>query len=262
MTLQEISDMVLRGQQLQSALVGDAITAEAGGTGYKKWSDIFSISTLIDCLKTKIAIQDYISAQTIKLYQNLDCFVGGKFLVGVNLDPLAQQTPGVIFVNNTIIVNEGAYQIFPFTNLSPVDLFANYHTLIFPLFGNGAVIQIYTLQADGSYMPDFGTTPDIVFQDNDPTKDILSMIWDYPVPTSGYIKINGASPSGASSGGITNLPIFSNSTDPLTDMQLNAIAPFAAFRQLIILPNVPSQYEKMDNSPTGTWELQPYTPNE
>lgn len=56
------------------------------------------------------------------------------------------------------------------------------------------------------------------------------------------------------------LPISNNSDVELTPDELNAAYPNAQYPQLVTLANVPCKYQKMDNSSTGVWELQPYNP--
>lgn len=64
---------------------------------------------------------------------------------------------------------------------------ASYNTFYKPLYGNNPIVAIFT----PGYTQDEQTPPVIIYQDNDITKDILSITWTYPVPTSGYVQISG-----------------------------------------------------------------------
>lgn len=55
-------------------------------------------------------------------------------------------------------------------------------------------------------------------------------------------------------------PITNDSDVGLSNDELNFLYPTALFQQLILLPNLPLKYFKLDSDPNGVWELQPYNP--
>lgn len=77
----------------------------------------------------------------------------------------------------------------PFNNEIPALL--AYDTTYKHLYGNNPIVNIYVT----GFTQEEQTPANKNYQDNDPTKDLLSITWDFPFPVSGFIQIYGSPPS-------------------------------------------------------------------
>lgn len=271
LTQQQIALLILRARAYHLQLVRALCDKERqGDVQSSAWNRPIIIGNAIAALYFSLKIADYSSAVVLQVYNNLLRCIGSNVLGNLVTDPNAQ-LPG----NNVPIVTGGGTGggsvinsgIIEF-NIDIVELL-DYQNNFKPAYGNDAEITIWTINDNGiGYTQDTGTVPTKQFVDNDPTKDLLSVTWTYPVVTKGYIQIVGvnasASGGGGGSGGggvVPALPITNLSFVLLNNATLNGLYPTAQWQQLVLLPKVPAKYLKLDNSPTGLWELQPYTPN-
>lgn len=133
----------------------------------------------------------------IKFTKTVDVF--GKYDGSLNPNI---QSPGTTIVTIPVLLGYNSDKLaFETTGDSPQLILANYDVLYASLYGNNPILAIYDNQ--GQYIVDEQTPPIIEYLDNDPSKKILSITWDYGVATSGYIQISGVSPS-AATGNPTN----------------------------------------------------------
>lgn len=190
LTQQKIALLVLRGQVYHQELVRGLSDKERQGDEQgHEWDKPILIWQAIAALNMALLYADYNSADTLQVYDNLAMCIGANALGPISTDPNAQ-VPG----GNIIVINNGGSTvqsaIIPF--VTDIVTLANYQTAYKPTFGNGAVISIWTLNGNGiGYSEDTGTVPSKTFVDNDPTKDLLTVTWTYPLVTTGYIQILG-----------------------------------------------------------------------
>jgi hypothetical protein len=81
------------------------------------------------------------------------------------------------------------------TDDSPSLVLDNYHDNYYPLYGNNPWLFIYDLPG-GPAQGDFGAVPNITYEDDDETKDILSISFDFSRGTNGFLQISGQVPFG------------------------------------------------------------------
>lgn len=265
MTQDQIQATILSAQLKMADMVLANTTAEMGGSTNVNWYPAQRFFLNIKALQRQFNLGDYASVAVQAIYKCLSTLIGFDSTLN-QIDP-NYQPPA-----NTIIVNEIGtdYEegIIPFTNETIVSL-TGYPTNYYPTYGNYPKVVIYNGNETDGYREDEGTAPVPLYVGNDFTQPLLSITWTYPFPTSGYILISGRNPNGSTTGGSgggstpisPGLPITNSSAVLLSNAELNAAYPFAQWGQLILLPNVPAKYEKLDNLPTGQWDLQTYTPN-
>lgn len=175
---------------------------------------------------------------------------------GGTINPYFQSPTTVINVT-TVVTAQGRFARIPFNGVNIVSI-TNFQSAYVPFYGDYAIVSIWvTLDGGATYQEDTGTVPTIVNLGGDINKPD-SYTWTYPIATTGYVQINGFTTAGANT---VSPPITNDSDVLLDDATLNGLYPTALWGQLILLPNVPAKYLKLDNSPTGQWDLQTYTPN-
>lgn len=193
-TLDQIGDKIFRSQLLQKSLVDTAIASEKKGCEVNEWKNIVCISQLIQALETQVLIQDYTSANTVNLYNQLSRILGFQFVDGHSLDPNAQQTPGVVFIGNqpSPVLN---FDRIEFNNATAVSL-SPYQAVYYPRFGNNPIVQAYLSDGANGFNPDYGNVPTYEYIiPGDDHSGIANISWLYPIPTTGYISIFGVAPA-------------------------------------------------------------------
>lgn len=184
-TQQQIQNTLLSASQQMSALLGANLNKLKVGNSDVKWAQIRQFKKYIKGLTFQYDMAQYDTTQTISLYECLNT------MIGIN-PSMAVVNPNYQSDNTTIIVDGEVGTIFnsnkiPFTNTTSVGLL-NYNIAYKSIYGNNPILSIYVT----GYTQDEQTPPTITYQDNDITKDILSITWDYPLPVSGYIQISGS----------------------------------------------------------------------
>lgn len=183
-TLETYQQTILSAQLIQANLLTANLNKVKIGNGDVNYSRIRNFVYNINGLQYQLNRPDYTSSTTLTIYNRLCGLIGVDTTANV-IDP-NYQAP-----NTTIIVEGGSGTIvnsnkIPFTNTTTVSLL-NYNTAYKVLYGNNPNIAVWL---DG-FVEDTTTPPTITYQDDDYTKDILSIEWDYAVPVSGYIQISG-----------------------------------------------------------------------
>lgn len=193
-TINQISDKISRGKLLQANLVKVAIQYEVTGDEPKNWGEIVCLSQLIQALTAQVVGQDYTSATTVNLYNQLTDKLGFQYVDGAVIDPNAQQSAGIIFIGNQPgqVINSN---IIPFVNQTEVSL-SNFQGAYYPLYGNTRQIQVFVSDGANGFNPDYGNVPvyEYTIAGNE-TSGIASVTWGFPIPTSGYISIFGIKPT-------------------------------------------------------------------
>lgn len=200
-TLEQIVDKQTRAKLVHADMVAKANALETRGGVYAEWNRIYALRATMDGMDNLVTFEDYVSVNAVRLYKLLECFVASRFPDGANLNPYAQQDPGVIYVGNQPPdpQSEYSFQKIFFNNATEVTL-SNYHTVYYPLFGNGPTLAVYNkfINPDTDvpyYSRDEQTGEDVTYRNGDPQDDILTITWSYGVPTSGYILISGKKPA-------------------------------------------------------------------
>lgn len=167
-------------------------------------------------LKYQYGQSDYFSTTTVIIYDRLVGFIG--IPAGVTVDP-NYQNPNQTNIQVPVLIGYNSDKIpFATTDDAPILTLSNYNTVYKQLYGNNPIVAIYDNQ--GQYIGDEQTPPMVTYQDDDPTKDILSISWSYPIATSGYIQISGVAASGVSgnpSGGQGDIALNFTQADLLQD---------------------------------------------
>ena len=239
-----------------ATLVNSNLTQLSGGNLSVSWKAIKRGNRGYNAVQRQYNLGDYSSANFLKAYSCLENFVG-TFGAGT-INPNAQN-PGTIINVTTVTQAIGNATRIPFSGVLTTSL-SNFQSTYALIYGSDAVVSVWvTTDNYATATQDEGTPPTIVNLGGDINKPD-SYTWTWGIPTTGYIQINGSTPQGGNTS--AGLPITNNSAVLLTDAQLNALFPNGSFwGQLVLLPNANARYEKLDNSPTGAWDYQPYNPN-
>ena len=225
------------------------------GNNELDWSKIRRLNRNINALQYQYNSGQYDTSFTLTLYNCLNSLVGFDTTVN-NLDPNFQNST-VVYDITTVTNAQANYDRIKFSGVTSVSL-SNFQATYVAKYGDNAIVQLFvTTDNYATVQEDTGTVPTIVNLGGDVNKPD-SYTWTFGIPTTGYIQITGFVPQGAN---IAALPITNPSSVLLDDATLNGLYPTALWGQLILLPNVPAKYLKLDNSPTGQWDLQTYTPN-
>ena len=257
-TANDIQNTILTASLLMANDCIDNLAQLNVGNSEVYWASIRRLNRNITALQYQHDTEQYTSSQTVMLYNCLNSLIGFDTTVN-NIDPNFQNPAIIIEIEGGNGLNVSGPIFF---NAQTVTI-SNWQTSFVETYGNYPDIDIYDL--DG--FPQTSTTARLVYPGNDPTQPLASVTWGYVGVTQGYYIIKGQNPnvSGGGGGGVTppsaSLPITNNSAVLLDDATLNSLYPLALWGQLILLPNVPAKYEKLDNSPTGQWDLQTYTPS-
>lgn len=188
-TLDEINTLVVQGHSYGSSIgikIIDDVTYSGSSILEGHFYEFQELLEVVELFKDLETTDDCLQELVLRLYSivNNECiYYNGLF---VDID-----TPG--FTINIIggggtTVNQGKI---PFdTSVNPTQLL-NYNTVYKRLYGNNPILQIYTF--DGTtFNRDEGTGEQITYSTpSDFTTDIVSIFWDYPLPTTGYISITG-----------------------------------------------------------------------
>lgn len=212
----QIANKILRGQLFQANLSKGYAQQEKVGNFFSNWDYSVFISTLVQGLQFQLSISDFNSATTLNIYNKLSGELGAKYIVGAALDPNAQLPNTTVINNNGFVGTNVVRGIILFTNVNPVQLL-NYNTTYKQLYGNNLITLDIFLTG---YTEDEQTPPTILYAiSNDPTSDIVSITWAYPIPVSGYIQIAGVVPiSGTpATGGGGSVPFTFTNANLLPD---------------------------------------------
>lgn len=259
LTPDQIANLLLRAQALQAEMARNNANKEYTGDLGVNWRKVNVLSQLIQAVSAALFVADYSSASMLSAFGNLTQCVGSRFATGVAVDPEAQ-IPGVTIIINTILNAQANYDRIKFGVGGGVNIFSlsDFQATYVAKYGDNAIVELFvTVDNFATVQEDTGTVPTIVNIGGDVNKPD-SYTWTWGMPTTGYVQITGFVPQGAN---IVSLPITNASADLLSSAELNALYPAAKWGQLILLPNVPCKYEKLDNSPTGSWDYQIYSPN-
>lgn len=249
-----IETAILTAQLKLATMTNSNLTKLSGGSLSAYWGSIQKGQRGVNAVSRQYNLGDYGSPNFLIAYDCLQTFIG-NFGAG-SLNPNAQNPNTTI---NIAIEGAGNFIRIPFANQTTVTL-TDFQNTYAPIYGDYAIVTIWITQDDyATSQQDTLTTPIITNLSDDINKPD-AYEWDYPVPTTGYVQINGFNPVSATTQGLLP-PITNTSPDLLSNATLNSLYGFAKWGQLVLLPNVPAKYEKMDDSPTGQWDLQTYTPN-
>jgi len=225
------------------------------GNDELSWASIRRLNRNINALQYQYNTGQYDATATVTVYNCLNSLIGFDTTIN-NLDPNFQNSTVVYDV--TAVTNAQAnYDRIIFGNVDTVSL-SDFQATYVDRYGDNAIAELFvTTDAFATVQQDTGTVPTIVNLGGDINKPD-SYTWTFGIPTTGYIQITGFVPESAN---IVSPPITNTSSVLLDNATLNGLYPTALWGQLILLPNVPAKYEKLDNSSTGQWDLQTYTPN-
>jgi hypothetical protein len=263
LTALQYASAVFNAERANAVLIGNLRAKEALGC-YPNWNTAMCQGLKIKSGFWSLNMEDYSSVPSVDIYNQL-LVIGSSWFGGIAFDPNAQ-LPGNTIILGGVESDFTQSERIPFTANTTLTI-SNWPTNYWPTYGDNPEIQVFTLDSeDGQYKEDTNTVPTYVYPGNDFTQRLDSIVWTWPIVTTGYYVISGKKPNSSSGGTYVPppqalLPITNLSTDLLSDAELNALYSFAQWGQLILLPNVPAKYEKLDNSPTGQWDLQTYTPN-
>lgn len=140
----------------------------------------------LQALQDQYNLGDYTSSTTVTIYDRVNGFIGVPF--NVTVDPNFQ-TPGVVY-NITQGKSVATYTRIPFSAQTTVQLL-NFQSVYVPTYGDFAIVTIWTTQDGGAtYQQDTSTVPTIVNLGGNISLP-NSYTWTYPIPTTGYVQING-----------------------------------------------------------------------
>jgi len=257
LTQQQYTDVVYTASRANAALVKTLREKEALGC-VVKWNTASCQGLKIKSGFFSLRVGDYSSEAAVDIYNQL-LDIGSTWAGGIAFDPNAQ-VPGTTINITTVLNAQANYDRIKFGvggGVNTISL-SNFQATYAVKYGDNAIVQLFITTDDFATMQeDTGTVPTIVNLGGDVNKPD-SYTWTFGIPTTGYIQITGFIPQGAN---IVSPPITNDSDVLLDDATLNGLYPTALWGQLILLPNVPAKYLKLDNSPTGQWDLQTYTPN-
>jgi hypothetical protein len=254
---QQYSDVVYTASRANAALVQTIRAREALGC-VVKWNTASCQDLKIKSGFFSLRVADFSSVASVDIYNQL-LDIGSTWAGGIAFDPNAQVPETTIDIT-TVLNAQANYDRIKFGEGGGVFTasLSNFQATYIAKYGDNAIVQLFVTVDDYATMQeDTGTVPTIVNLGGDINKPD-SYTWTFGIPTTGYIQITGFVPQGAN---IVALPITNNSAVLLDDATLNGLYPGALWGQLILLPNVPAKYLKLDNSPTGQWDLQTYVPN-
>lgn len=212
---------------------------------------LLGVKRLITGLTFQITA-DVIDSDTNTMYNCLVQALGG-FGAPYNIDPEVQ-IPGTTVLTVPVVSNFNESRIdFVTTDGSPVLNLANYNVNYKTLYGNSPSLALYTKQPDDANPGEFVwpqnlQTPAIItYQDDDSTKDILSIQWQFPFGTVGYINISGLGTiSTGNTGGVGAKPIVLSYTQD--DLVYNA--DIDQYQLPILLPGTAKPYYMTVNNET------------
>lgn len=216
-----------------------------------------SFKTLLGIKRLITGLTFQITADVIDSYTNTmyNCLVQalGGFGAPYNVDSEVQ-IPGTTVITIPVVSNFNESRIdFVTTDGSPVLTLQNYNTNYKVLYGNSPSLALYTKQPDDANPGEFVwpqnlQTPAIItYQDDDPTKDILSIQWQFPLGIVGYINISGLGTiSTGNTGGVGAKPI----TLSYTQADLIYDADLDQWYLPLLLPGTAKPYYATLNSKT------------
>lgn len=189
LTQESLGALLLQGQVVQANKAKDCVNQERSGLLCVDWNGLTCISKLIEALSFQISIGDYDSLITRGIAGGLQGSVGNQY-GGTTTNPNAQLPGGVTIIDNTSgKFNYNAISI-PFTDVTQV-AWDNYQETYAGLYGNKPDIMVWQSNGDGTYSQDNGNVPQKTYENNDPNGKLLSVVINFPVPTTGYIQMSG-----------------------------------------------------------------------
>lgn len=189
LTQESITALLLQGQVVQANKAKDCVSQERSGLTCIDWSGLTCISKLIEALSYQISIGDYSSEITRGIAGGLQGSVGNQY-GGTTTNPNAQLPGGTTIIDNTqpsLNYNESSI---PFENVTQIQ-WNNYQQLYAALYGNKAAIEVWIDNGDGTFSQDTGNVPQKTYENSNPNGNLVSVVINFPVPTSGYIQISG-----------------------------------------------------------------------
>lgn len=179
-----VSDTLLTAELKNANIVDANIIALQAGKLSTSWQQAIKAQRGINVITWKLSIGDTSSPSFQAAYACLQGFVGNY--TGGAISPDAQNPNTTIVVNNTgTIVNSAKI---PFTNTTNVELL-NYNLSYKSIYGNNPDVSFWL----NDTTQDTSTPPEITYATpGDITSDITQIVWDYPLPVSGYIQISGS----------------------------------------------------------------------
>lgn len=195
LTQQQYQNVVFYALRANAVLTESLRNKEALGY-FPEWNLASCQSLKIKSGQWSLSINDYSSVASVDIYNQL-LDIGSTWMGGIAIDPNAQ-TPGQTIIKVPVLIGYNEDKIpFATTDDNPTLILSNYNTVYKQLYGNNPRLDIYDSQ--GNYIGDEQTPPIIVYEiDDDIGSDILSITWEYPIATSGYIQISGIASSGVS----------------------------------------------------------------
>lgn len=177
-----ISASILLGQAYYKQLLDlDTENREVGIEPVNK-KKLACLKRLMRCLQWDLDI-DVNDETTTVIYDLLLTGIAGYNGDALSVDPSVIIPGKTINVTNTgTVVNSDKIL---FTNQIPALL--DYNILYKGTYGNNPIVSIFVT----GFSQDEQTAPTYTYEDDDPTKDLLSITWDYPFAVSGYISITG-----------------------------------------------------------------------
>lgn len=186
--------------------------------GVNNISTIYPVRRLVRSLEYENRAQ-VIDSGTEQIYDCLFEAIGG-YTGLYQIDP-GVQIPGQTIIEVPVVSNFNQNRIdFVTTDDEPTLTLQNFNVNYKPLYGNDPTISLYTKQPDEAnpgefvYPQNLQTPPILTYDDDDPTKDIVSIQWQLAVGTDGYILISGiGSISTGNTGGVGAKPITLSFTE-------------------------------------------------
>lgn len=264
LTQAQLAQLVLRGRAFHLQLVRALTERERkGDVTYKAWNKAITISYAIEAVSFSLLIGDYVSDDLVKVYNNLFKCVGANALDNLTTDPNAQLPGGVIISTggSTVVIAQANVDRIKFGEGGGVFTasLTDFQETYVAKYGDNAIVEVFvTVDNYFTMQKDTGTVPTIVNVGGDVDKPD-SYTWTWAIPTTGYIQITGFIEPGNNQ---VSPPVTNNSDVLLSNATLNGLYPSARWGQLILLPNVPCKYLKLDDLPTGSWDYQIYSPND
>jgi hypothetical protein len=184
-----VTGQILTAQLKLSVMVDANIVALENGEVSVNWEPSIKANLVIVLVSHLNSIGDNSSVAFLTAYSCMNLFVG-QFAPGI-IDPNAQN-PGQAIISVPILQSWSTKKIqFSTTNGTPGFTLINYPSLYQQLYGNNPILAVYDNNGN-PFIGDQQTAPQITYTiSGDPTSPILSIFWDFPFASIGYIQISG-----------------------------------------------------------------------
>lgn len=194
----QIQNTLLSARLLMANMVLTNVNAETGGDLNVDWHPATRYYLNIKALQRQFNLGDYISANTVAIYDCLNTLMGYNIAPNV-IDP-NYHIPGSIIniVTPVSVFNESGPIYFNLTVSPYVLTISNWQTNYYPLYGDKPALLMIVTVDNSSGQPvwtqDTATVPTYSFVGNDPGQHTTDITWTFGAPTSGYILIGGLKP--------------------------------------------------------------------